>query len=43
MYTYDRKKEIIKNTVYITFILLLAVISTHVIYYKFQKILISFE
>ncbi len=37
MYTYNRKKEIIKNTVYITFILLLAVFSTHFIYYKFQK------
>ena len=36
-YKYNRRKEIIKNTVYITFILLLAVISTHFIYYKFQK------
>ena len=33
---YNRKKEIIKNTVYITFILLLAVISTYFIYHKFQ-------
>lgn len=37
MYTYNRKKEMIKNTVYITFILLLAVISTYFIYNKFQK------
>ncbi len=37
MYTYNRKREMIKNTVYITFILLLAVISTYVIYNKFQK------
>ena len=37
MYAYNRKKEIIKNTVYITFILLLAVISTYYIYNKFQK------
>ena len=26
MYAYNRKKEIIKNTVYITFILLIAVV-----------------
>lgn len=37
MYTYNRKKEIIKNTVYITFILLIAVVSTYFIYNKFQK------
>ena len=37
MYEYNRKKEIIKNTVYITFILLLAVVSTYFIYNKFQK------
>ena len=37
MYAYNRKKEIIKNTIYITFILLLAVISTYFIYNKFQK------
>lgn len=37
MYAYNRKKEIIKNTIYITFILLLAVISTYYIYNKFQK------
>ena len=33
---YNRKKEIIKNTVYIAFILLLAIISTYLIYHKFQ-------
>lgn len=37
MYAYNRKKEIIKNTVYITFILLIAVVSTYFIYNKFQK------
>ena len=37
MYAYNRKKEIIKNTVYITFILLIAVVSTYFIYSKFQK------
>lgn len=37
MYAYNRKKEIIKNTVYITFILLIAVVSTYSIYNKFQK------
>ena len=37
MYTYNRKKEIIKNTVYITFILLIAVVSTYFIYNKFQR------
>ena len=37
MYAYNRKNEIIKNTIYITFILLLAVISTYFIYNKFQK------
>ena len=37
MYTYNRKKEAIKNTVYIIFILLLAVVSTYFIYNKFQK------
>ena len=37
MYAYNRKKEMIKNTVYITFILLLAVVSTYIIYNKFQK------
>lgn len=34
---YNRKKEIIKNTIYVTFILLIAVISTNYIYYKFHK------
>lgn len=33
---YNRKKEIIKNTLYISFILLIAIISTYKIYYKFQ-------
>lgn len=37
MYRYNRRKEFIKNTVYITFILLLAVISTYFIYNKFQN------
>lgn len=36
MYQSIRKKEIIKNTVYIIFILLLAVIPTYYIYNKFQ-------
>ena len=36
MYQYNRKKEIIKNTVYIIFILLLAVIPTYYIYDKFK-------
>ena len=36
MYQYNRKKEIIKNTVYVIFILLLAVIPTYYIYNKFQ-------
>ena len=36
MYTYNRKKEIIKNTVYIGFILLIAVVSTYYIYDKFS-------
>ena len=34
---YNRKKEIMKSVIYVTFILLIAVISTHYIYYKFQK------
>ena len=36
MYTYNRKKEIIKNTVYIGFILLIAIVSTYYIYDKFS-------
>lgn len=36
MYQINRRREIIKNTVYIFFILLLAVISTYYIYNKFQ-------
>ena len=38
MYRYNRKKEIIKNTLYIVFILLLAVIPTYYIYNKFQGV-----
>ena len=38
MYQYNRKKEIIKNTIYIIFILLLAVIPTYYIYNKFQGV-----
>lgn len=37
MYRYNRKKEIIKNVIYIVFILLLAVIPTYYIYNKFQE------
>jgi len=33
---YNRRKEIIKNAIYITLILLLAIISTHYIYNEFQ-------
>lgn len=36
MYTYNRRKEIVKNGVYIAFILLIAIISTYYIYNKFQ-------
>ena len=36
MYSEIRKQEIIKNTIFIIFILILAVIPTHYIYYKFQ-------
>ena len=36
MYQINRRRELIKNTVYIFFILLLAVISTYYIYNKFQ-------
>lgn len=36
MYMYQRKREMIKNVVYIFFILLIAVVSTNYIYYKFQ-------
>ena len=38
MYQYNRKKEIIKNTIYIIFILLLAIIPTYYIYNKFQDV-----
>jgi hypothetical protein len=36
MYKYNRKREIIKNIIYISIILLLAIISTYYIYNKFQ-------
>ena len=36
LYKEMRKKELIKNTIYICFILLLAIIPTYFIYYKFQ-------
>jgi len=36
MFSYNQKKEFRKNIIYIFFILLLAVVSTHYIYYKFQ-------
>ena len=36
MYQINRRREIIKNTVYIFFILLIAIISTYYIYNKFQ-------
>lgn len=36
MYTYNRKKQLIKSFTYIFFILLLAVVSTYLIYNKFQ-------
>ncbi len=38
MYKYERKKEIIKNCVFIFFILLIAVTSTYYIYHKFQGV-----
>lgn len=37
MYKYNRRREIIKNTVYITLILLLAIVSTYYIYNRFQE------
>lgn len=36
MYKYNRKKELIKNVVYIFIILTLAIVSTYYIYHKFQ-------
>ena len=36
MYQINRRREIIKNTIYIFFILLLAIVSTYYIYNKFQ-------
>ncbi len=38
MYKYERKRELIKNAVFIFFILLIAVVSTYFIYYKFQDV-----
>ncbi len=37
MYSEIRKREMIKNTVFMIFILILAIIPTHYIYYKFQE------
>ena len=36
MYSYNPKKEFMKNVIYIGIILLIAIISTYKIYYKFQ-------
>lgn len=36
MYNYNPKKEVMKNVIYIVIILLIAIISTYKIYYKFQ-------
>ena len=36
MYSYNPKKEVMKNVIYICIILLIAIISTYKIYYKFQ-------
>ena len=36
MYSYNLKKEVMKNVIYIGIILLIAIISTYKIYYKFQ-------
>ena len=36
MYSYNPKKEVMKNIIYIGIILLIAIISTYKIYYKFQ-------
>lgn len=38
MYTYNRKKEIINNVIYVSVILLIAVFSTYHIYHKFQDV-----
>ena len=38
MFSYGQKKEFFKNAIFITFILLIAIISTHYIYYKFEKV-----
>ncbi len=34
--TYNQKRELLKNMIYVSFILLIAVVSTYYIYYKFQ-------
>lgn len=36
MYSYNPKKEVMKNVIYIGIILLIAIVSTYKIYYKFQ-------
>ena len=36
MYSYNPKKEVMKNVIYIGIMLLIAIISTYKIYYKFQ-------
>ena len=36
MFSYRQKKEFMKNAIFITFILLIAIISTHYIFYKFE-------
>ncbi len=36
MYYYDRKKELIKNGIIIGFILLIAIVSTRIIYFKYK-------
>ena len=38
MFTHSQKQEFKKNAIYIFFILLLAILSTHYIYYKFQNV-----
>ena len=38
MFTYSQKQEMKKNIIYITFILLLAIVSTYFIYHKFQGV-----
>ncbi len=38
MFSYEQKKEFLKNGIYMFLILVLAVISTHYIYYQFQDV-----